>query len=145
MISLGARLLVLLSTGVVALGVSGHATAAGGAELLVALKSHLVAARSLPAGSRPAPPVRDLSPLVGLRQDEVLRALGPPTYCEPREPVICNHAVSAVYEWGPKPLAPKHDTAGNTEVITIITGGPFLLMVNFERGRVEAAYWQGQR
>ena len=145
MFSLSARLSVLLSTGVVALCVSGQTMAVGGAELLVALKSHLVAARSLPAGSTPAPPSRDLRPLIGLRQDEVLRTLGPPTYCEPGKPVSCNHAVSAKYEWGPRPPAPKFDTTGDTEVITITTGGPFFLIVDFERGRVKAAYWQGQR
>ena len=145
MVKVSARVLAVLS--VLAAGLCAGALAGprGNLALLDALKSELLAARKLPAGSRPAPPHQDLGSLPGVSAVEVLRRLGRPSYCEPAEPHGCEHAISMSYEWGPKPPALTTAAQGKNEVVTITTGGPFLLVFEAEHGVVKSVRWQGQR
>ena len=145
MIETDARFLRVLLVASVGLSFSVLAGTLDKLTLLDTMKSELTTARRLPAGSRPAPPQGDLSSLEGVSATDVLRKLGRPTNCEPGGPHKCGHSTSIVYEWGPRALTPRTQKHGENEVVTITIGGPFLLVLDLERGLVKSARWQGQR
>jgi hypothetical protein len=106
------------------------------------LRVQLHAARALPSGSRPDPPQLDLTSLQGIPRSEVRRALGKPTYCDEWKLSACAHADVWMYAWGPPAAAPQRDPDGS---ITVTTGGPWLLVLEFSGDRVAAERFQGQK
>lgn len=113
--------------------------------LLSYLHDQLSIARSLPPGSRPSPPTRDLAALVGSERASIVSALGTPSACGDDEGDECAKGDLWQYEWGPPAREPqvRSDAAG--DVIQMETGGPWLLVIAFSEDRVENADWQGQR
>ena len=130
-----------LAATVLAISFAISAEDANGTKLLETLQAGLTSARSLPNGSRPAPPDLELKDLVGLDRSSVRRFLDRPSYCEPEESNACAQSASWTYVWGP-PSAPPEERDG---YIIVTTGGPWLLVVEFAKNRVSGARWQGQR
>lgn len=130
-------LVVLLAGG----GLIAHAQAPNGARLLDGLQKGLAQARALPAGERPMPPEDDLSALIDTSRSKVLKALAAPSHCEPDESTDCARSNSWSYEWGP----PTPEPESGDGYITVTTGGPWLLVIQFSNERVSAARWLGQR
>lgn len=118
-----------------------HAQTPRGARLLETLKLELAQVRSLSAGERPMPPDHDLRSLIGIPRGEVLKALATPSHCEPEDPSDCSMSNSWSYAWGPPPPDPKLKDG----YITVTSGGPWLLVIEFSHDRVTAARWLGQR
>jgi len=119
-----------------------------GLTLLNELRQGLSNARALPKGSRPAPPDKSLSELIGMSRGDIQRNLGAPSYCDNGDPGLplapnCANTSSWSYTWGPPP-PPLHHGSGHVDVIT---GGPWLLIFTFSSSSnlVTAARWQGQR
>jgi hypothetical protein len=114
-----------------------------GLSLLKDLRQGLELARALPKGSRPPHPDLDLSRLVGVSRSDVERMLGVPSYCGHDESwsdsgANCGARSPWQYSWGPP--APDPGSAGPGYV----TGGPWLLVLDFSSDNVSAAHWQGQ-
>ena len=145
MVRVNASFLVALSGVVTCLCTGVLAASPGNVALLDALKPKLLAAQKLPVGSRPVPPQQDLSSLPGVHVADVIRRLGPPSYCTPPGSHGCEHASSIRYEWGPKPPPATVVADGENEVIAIVTGGPYLLVFELERDVVKSVRWEGQR
>jgi hypothetical protein len=117
-----------------------------GLELLTQLRQGIDAARALPKGSRPAPPKADLSRLMGTTKADVKRILGPPNFRGHDESwsdtgANCAGTSSWRYSWGP----PPPETHAGPDYVEVITGGPWLLVIEFSSNVVAAARWQGQR
>jgi hypothetical protein len=115
-----------------------HAQTPRGARLLETLQLELAQVRSLPAGERPTPPDQDMRSLIGTSRSEVLKALAAPSHCEPED---CSKSNSWRYDWGP----PAPEPRSGDGYVTVTSGGPWLLVIEFSRDRAIAARWLGQR
>ena len=111
------------------------------AQILEKLQLNLAQVRALPKGERPAPPDEDLKALVGASRIEIRKALALPSYCEPEGLTNCEKSSSWKYEWGP----PNPESQFGDGYVTVTTGGPWLLVIEFSRDSVVAASWLGQR
>lgn len=120
-----------------------HAGDQTGIWLLRKLQEQLFVVRDLPVGSRPNPPDFKLASLAGITKDDVRRALSEPNGCEAEKEDVgsCTDSASWIYVWGP-PAEPVREEAG---YITVTTGGPWLLVLDFAGDKVSSARWQGQR
>jgi len=105
------------------------------------LQTNLAQARALPPGERPPPPKVDLAALVGASRGRVVKALSLPSFCEPEGSTDCTRSNSWSYVWGP----PDPDPKSGDGYVTVTTGGPWLLVIEFSGGLVSAARWLGQR
>ena len=129
--------LALLAVGPMA----AHAGKSNAAKVLETLQKGLAEARALPPGTRPVPPELNLAALLGASRASVERALSTPSHCDPDDATDCARSKTWSYEWGP---ANPEPTSGDGYV-TVTSGGPWLLVVEFSHGRVSAARWLGQR
>jgi len=129
------------------LRVTGGTEVSQSRSTLKALSRHFDAARASPPGSRPATPNIDLRALVGVPSSAVRASLGTPATCAwvPPPKLIGGECWSYVY--GPKAVQTpvSVDLHNGYEEITVVTGGPFLLMLNVSEGHIAAAKWLGQR
>jgi hypothetical protein len=110
-------------------------------KTLEMLQKNLSQARALPPGERPLPPKVDLAALVGTSRGRVVKALSSPSFCEPEGSTDCTRSNTWSYLWGP----PAPDPQSDDGYVTVTTGGPWLLVVEFSGGLVSAARWLGQR
>jgi hypothetical protein len=115
---------------------------------LSALHSFFSSARAQPLGSRPAPPYIYLKALLGLQMSAIRTVLGPPDKREANYPPPECHAAqcwSFTYGPGPGPLPAPTDNGDGTMSVYVTTGGPWLLILGFTKGRIVTAFWQGQK
>ena len=113
------------------------------ATVLDDVREGLSTARALPKGSRPRPPQVELSALVGLKRADIEAALKTPTYCGLDLSEPCSPTSPAwAYVWGPPEREIGGDQAGS---VTVVFGGPWLLIFEFAGDVVSKVRWQGQR
>ena len=112
------------------------------------LQSFFLRARLLPSGSRPPPPDMEVKALLGLQKSAIRTALGPPDKHEPNYPPLecrASQCWSFTYGPGPSPVPDPTDNGDGTMSVYVTTGGPWLLILGFTRGRLVNAFWRGQK
>ena len=101
-----------------------------------------------PSGSRPTPPDVDVKALLGLQKSAIRTVLGPPDIRKANYPSLECHAAqcwSFTYGPGPSPLPAPTDDGDGTMSVYVTTGGPWLLILGFTKGRLVTAFWRGQK
>jgi hypothetical protein len=121
--------------------ITAHAGKSNAAQMLEILQKGLAEARALPPGTRPVPPELNLAALRGISRADVKRALSTPSHCQPEDSADCVRSNTWSYEWGPANSEP----ATGDGYVTVTSGGPWLLVVEFLHDRVSGARWLGQR
>jgi hypothetical protein len=112
------------------------------------LHSFFLSARAQPSGSRPTPPDVDVKALLGLQKSAIRTVLGPPDIRKANYPSLECHAAqcwSYTYGPGPSPLPAPTDDGDGTMSVYVTTGGPWLLILGFTKGRLVTAFWRGQK
>jgi len=109
---------------------------------LDAFHTAFVAARTLPPGSRPLPPDLEPSRLIHTPLIVLKGYLGASMQLDCGELLSCRAEKCVYFTYGPGPTAPTDDPPGS---ITVVTGGPWLLVVGVSKGRVVDARWLGQK
>jgi len=144
MIRVGAMVALAL---LLPLRVTGSTEVPPSQSALKALSRHFDAARASPPGSRPKTPNIDLQALVGVPFSAVRTSLGTPAKCAWVPPPELKGGECWSYVYGPKAVhIPASVYLHNGyEEITVVSGGPFLLMLNVSEGHIAAAKWLGQR
>lgn len=133
--------LVLASICASLVALSAYARPPSAAGTIEELRRHFVVARALVPGSRPAPPDTDLSVLHGYSRSEIRKSLGEPQDCE-FDPTEVQPSITIwCYQYGPPPEPIKQEG----DVLTVTTGGPWLLVFEFTGDSVVSARWLGQR
>lgn len=97
--------------------------------------------RSNPSGNRPTHPPISLSPLTGAHRESVRRALGLPGECAAQGTTDCSKARVWTYAWDAVANRAKEDA----ESVSIVTGQPAALVLEFDADVVSTAYWRTQQ
>ena len=141
------RAQVVWALGLLLLVSTADAFGSGSIATLRTLTSDFSNARSMPLGSRPSPSAVDLDSLRGLSPSTIRDSLGnPDKYDAGWPPLDCGAPLCWCFTYGPEP-APLDDPVeipGGT-IVSIRTGGPWLLILGFKRGRLVTAFWRGQK
>ena len=124
-----------------------NAIAQDSMSVLAALAHKFTTARALSPGTRPAPPDIDINKLIGVKWTTVRAALG-----HPDAPVDydweCRAEQCQVYSYGAderEAERPAMVNARDLTSITVITGGPWVLILGVSRNTVTSVRWQGQK
>jgi hypothetical protein len=114
--------------------------------VLSTLRAAFTTARALPAGSRPDPPEAiDIDRLRQASPISVRSTLGRPTY-QGRD-LDCGASTCWAFEYGPRLQADSsaRDLGNGLSEVTVVTGGPCLLLLGIEARTVRTVQWKGQK
>jgi hypothetical protein len=117
-------------------------------SVLRSLAEDFQAARALPVGTRPMPPDLELRKLMGIPWPVVRAALGPPDAPDDYD-WECHAKRCRVYSYGADERQTDVSESGvdrnGVPWITVITGGPWVLILGVSSNKVVSARWQGQK
>jgi len=115
-------------------------------KILRDLQDSFAGARSLPPGSRPEIPMYlNIYALTGVKPTDVREVLGAPNF--EGTDLDCGAPTCWAFTFGPRaaPIPPERDLGNGSVEVTVVTGGPWYLLLGIEHDLIKTVAWRGQR